>query len=54
MLYLVSVRYRGGLRGRMKMEIIQLLKEYHRVEEAFQGMLRCVCTHVKYVANNMQ
>ena len=30
-------RYRHGIRGRMKAVILELLKEYYRVEEAFQG-----------------
>ena len=31
------VRYRQGMRGRMKAVILELLQEYYRVEEAFQG-----------------
>ena len=33
----VILRYCNGSRGRMRTEIIQFLKEYYRVEEAFQG-----------------
>ena len=32
-----SLRYRHGVRGRMKAVILELLNEYHRVEEVFQG-----------------
>ena len=33
----LSLRYRHGVRGRMKAVILELLNEYHRVEEVFQG-----------------
>ena len=30
-------RYRQGMRGRMRAVILEMLQEYYRVEEAFQG-----------------
>ena len=36
-LIFLSVRYREGMRGRLKAVILALLQEYYRVEEAFQG-----------------
>lgn len=33
----LPIRYRQGLRGNTKAVILELLKEYHRVEDAFQG-----------------
>ena len=35
----VTSRYRQGMRGRLKAVILELLQEYYRVEEAFQGEL---------------
>ena len=32
-----STRYRGGLRGRQKAVIIELLQDYYQVESVFQG-----------------
>ena len=32
-----STRYRGGLRGRQKAVIIELLLDYYQVESVFQG-----------------
>ena len=34
-----STRYRGGLRGRQKAVIIELLQDYYQVESVFQGQL---------------
>ena len=33
----IHFRYRQGMRGRLKAVILELLQEYYRVEEAFQG-----------------
>ena len=37
LMFFLSLRYRHGVRGRMKAVILELLNEYHRVEEVFQG-----------------
>ena len=35
--FCLAFRYRNGMRGRTRAVILELLKEYHRVEDAFQG-----------------